>query len=373
MALHERTLAVIESFYDAALDERLWPSALRQITELSGSLGASFWVLDGSETPRLSTFVTINFDPAAIQEYLEHAAAIDPTVHYLASHPDVPIVHDGLVIGEAEKDKHPYYDWHERRIETRFRMVGQAQLAPAVQGGIALHRTRKAGRFESADIKQFAVLHRHLERALKIGVRIGSLDAAAGVGKEWLDRCTAAVFLLDDGKRVVFSNRAADALQSSGDGIRVSARRIGLARKQDDIRLQALIEQALARGGPRHGGTLRAQRPSGKRSFGIFVNPLTREYPILSMFRPAVCVIVTDPDTRPLPPLERLRQSFDLTEAEARLAALLANGEDLRRAADRLKITYGTARTRLAQIFQKTDTRRQAELVRLILTDLLAP
>ena len=370
MILHERTLAVIEAFYDAALDETLWPSALKQITELSGSLGASFWVLDGSEAPRLSTFVTVNFDSAAIKEYLEHTSAIDPTVQYLAAHPDVPIVHDGLVISEAEKEKHPYYDWHERRIDTRFRIVGQAQLMPALQAGIALHRTRKAGRFESADIEQFALLHRHLERALRIGVRIGSLDAAAGFGKEWLDRNAAAVFLLDNRKHIVFCNRAAAALQATGDGIRFSAQRITLARKQDDGKLQSLMEQALPRNGARHGGAMRAQRPSGKQPFGIFVSPLTREYPTLSMFRPVVCVIVTDPDSRPLLPIQRLQQSFDLTEAEARLAVLLANGEELRRAADQLKITYGTARSRLAQIFQKTDTRRQAELVRLILTAL---
>ena len=193
MAFHERMLAAIEAFYDAALDETLWRSALERVTELSGSLGASFWVLDGSDAPRLSTFVTINFDSTAIKEYLEHTAAIDPTVHYLAAHPEVPIVHDGLVISEAEKDKHPYYDWHERCIDTRFRMVGQAQLMPAVQAGVALHRTRKAGRFETADIEQFAILHRHLERALKIGVRIGSLNAVAEFGKEWVDRCAAAV------------------------------------------------------------------------------------------------------------------------------------------------------------------------------------
>jgi DNA-binding CsgD family transcriptional regulator len=368
MALDERTLAVIEAFYDAALDEKLWRSALQQVTELSGSLGASFWVLDGSEAPRLSTFVTINFDPAAIKEYLEHTAAIDPTVQYLAAHPDVPIVHDGLVISEAEKEKHPYYDWHERCIDTRFRMVGQAQLMPAVQAGIALHRTRKAGRFESADIDQFAFLHRHLERALKIGVRIGSINAVAEFGKEWLNRCTAAVILLDRRKHIVFFNQAAHGLQAAGDGIRFSAHGLALARKQDDGKLQLLIDQALSRTGSPRGGTMRAQRPSGKQPFGIFVNPLTREYPSLATFRPAVCVIVTDPECRTLLPAERLQESFDLTEAEARLAVLLANGEDLRRAAEQLNITYGTARTRLAQIFQKTDTRRQAELVRLMLT-----
>jgi DNA-binding CsgD family transcriptional regulator len=59
---------------------------------------------------------------------------------------------------------------------------------------------------------------------------------------------------------------------------------------------------------------------------------------------------------------------FGLTEAEARLADVLAAGEDLRAAALKLRITYGTARTRLAEIFQKTNTHRQAELVTLLLT-----
>lgn len=40
----------------------------------------------------------------------------------------------------------------------------------------------------------------------------------------------------------------------------------------------------------------------------------------------------------------------------------------LRSAATKLGITYGTARARLAEIFQKTETRRQAELVRLLLS-----
>ena len=368
MALHERTLAVLEAFYDAALDETLWASALQQLTEITNSQAASFWVLDGTEAPRLSSFVTFNFDPVPIREYLEHTAAIDPTVQYLAAHPDTPIVHDGLVISEAEKTKHPYYDWHNRCLDTRFRMVGQAQLMPSVQAGVALHRTGKTGRYERADIDQFTVLHRHLERALTIGVRIGSLGAVERFGNEWLDRCAAAVFLLDTRKRIVFCNRAAEDLQSSSDGVRLSAHRIGLARKEDDSKLQSLIEQALSRSGSQYGGAMRAQRPSGRQPFGIFVTPLTREYPSLALFRPAVCVFVTDPEIRPSLPLQRLREAFELTEAEARLAVMLAHGEDLRRAAEQLNISYGTARTRLAQIFQKTDTRRQAELVRLILT-----
>lgn len=367
MALHESTLAVIEAFYEAALDETQWPSALQKLTELSGSQAASFWVLDGAELQH-PTFFTINFDPVAIKEYLDRTAAIDPNVQYLAAHPQVPIVHDGLVMSETEKDRHPYYDWHDRLVETRFRMIGQAELMPSMQAGVALHRTRKAGRYESADINQFAVLHRHLQRALTIGVRIGSLGATAQFGKEWLDHSTAAVFLLDDRRRIVFCNHAAETLQSISDGIRFSAHRIVLSHKQDNSKLQSLIEQALSHAGSRYTGTMRAQRPSGKKPLGIFVSALSREYPSLALFRPAVCVVISDPEIRPFLSIQYLQEVFNLTAAEARLAVLLATGEDLQRAAEQLNITYSTARVRLAQIFQKTGTSRQAELVRLILT-----
>jgi DNA-binding CsgD family transcriptional regulator len=62
-----------------------------------------------------------------------------------------------------------------------------------------------------------------------------------------------------------------------------------------------------------------------------------------------------------------------MTDSEAQLAAHLVRGEDLRTAAARLGITYGTARARLTEIFQKTSTHRQSELVKLLLGTLRVP
>jgi DNA-binding CsgD family transcriptional regulator/PAS domain-containing protein len=375
MSHHERTLAVIESFYDAALDEALWPAALKQLTELTHSQAASFWVLDGSETPRLPTFICINFDTTAIQEYLDHTASIDPTVQYLVAHPEQSVVHDGLVISEREKDKHPYYDWHERLIDTRFRMVGQARLMPAVQAGVALHRTRRAGRYEPRDIKQFEVLHRHLKKALAIAFRLGSLGALQKLTAEWLDRNSAAVIFLDDRKRIVFANRRAQELQADADGIRLRAGEIALFQKQDDDRFQSLIARALSPTAcpMSSGGAMRVHRPSGKRPYTVLVGPVAGKYPVLSSIRPAVCLAITDAERQTPLPAARLQQVFGLTAAEARLAVLLATGQELRRAAEQLGITYGTARVALSQIFQKTDTRRQAELVRILLMTFIPP
>src|SRR5262245_47105894 len=68
--------------------------------------------------------------------------------------------------------------------------------------------------------------------------------------------------------------------------------------------------------------------------------------------------------------IDLLRCRFGLTPAEARLALQLVAGEALRSAAVKLGISYETARTELKNIFNKTGTCRQAELVIVLVTAL---
>ena len=71
--------------------------------------------------------------------------------------------------------------------------------------------------------------------------------------------------------------------------------------------------------------------------------------------------------------LALLRSMFDLTPAEARLARNLAAGRSLRQAADEAGIAYETARWHLKILFQKTGTRRQAELVGKLIGSIAVP
>jgi len=372
MLIDVRVLSVIQALYDAATDESLWPKALQELTDITGSQGASFWVLDSSGPPRLPTLITYNFDLGFVKKYMDIAVPLDPTVQYLIRHPDAPIVHDGLVITERDKDRHPYYDWHGRHSDTRFRLVGQVRPAPSVQAGVALHRARRVGRYEVEEIERFSLLNRHLEKALSIGYRLGALGAVQQSTTELLDRNPAAVLLLDEHKRVVYATRSAEELRSKGDGIHWSTDHIGALRKQDHDKLHGLIAQALSAVASPDGcgGVMQTGRASGKRPYVILVCSLSRQFPALTSVRPAVCVVITDPDAQKPLPEDRIQSVFGLTAAEARLASLLASGVDIRSAAEMLKITYGTGRVRLAEIFHKTETRRQGELIRLLLTTL---
>ncbi|RUY35133.1 helix-turn-helix transcriptional regulator, partial [Mesorhizobium sp. M7A.F.Ca.CA.001.13.2.1] len=61
-----------------------------------------------------------------------------------------------------------------------------------------------------------------------------------------------------------------------------------------------------------------------------------------------------------------VRELFDLTPAEARLATELASGRSLKEVAAASNITVKTGRTYLERIFAKTETRQQSELVALL-------
>ena len=68
----------------------------------------------------------------------------------------------------------------------------------------------------------------------------------------------------------------------------------------------------------------------------------------------------------PVPSEARLRELFGLTAAEARFAQLIASGDTVEEVAETMGIKLTTARSKLAVIFSKTETRRQTKLVALL-------
>jgi DNA-binding CsgD family transcriptional regulator len=73
-------------------------------------------------------------------------------------------------------------------------------------------------------------------------------------------------------------------------------------------------------------------------------------------------------DLASLPGTARLRAEFGLTKAEARLALRLAEGSSLASAAQAFNVKLTTIRSQLQQVFAKTGTSRQTELVAMILS-----
>lgn len=81
---------------------------------------------------------------------------------------------------------------------------------------------------------------------------------------------------------------------------------------------------------------------------------------------PRTILIVCDPEKRTPFVAEMIQQTWELTVAEARVAAQISLGRGIDEVADRLNVTRETVRTHLKRIFAKTGTSSQAELVAFI-------
>lgn len=174
---------------------------------------------------------------------------------------------------------------------------------------------------------------------------------------------TAAILVDPDGEVVGLNGAAEDCL---GAGLQIRNRRLIMADPEAKRALAALI------GATRAGCSVHACPGEHVVVARRNARPLIlRTVPLhgraLALFRPASAIVMlADASRVSLPTETQLKHAFGLSDGEARLANRLAAGQTLEAAAGLCGISYETARKRLKIVFEKTDTRRQSELVALI-------
>lgn len=185
-------------------------------------------------------------------------------------------------------------------------------------------------------------------------------DAALGA----LNLLAVGVVLVEDSGQILSANRVAQQILERCDGLSVSGGRLLAAYSRDHAALGRSIATAAA--AMPTSGALACARPSGRRALSVVVRALRRHAP---PERPGfVAVFITDPEQEMAAEAQDFAGLYGLTPAEARLASSLVRGMSPAQAAGALGLTVNTVRTHLKRIFSKTETRRQSDLVRLLLT-----
>ena len=131
--------------------------------------------------------------------------------------------------------------------------------------------------------------------------------------------------------------------------------------------LGAAVKVQPKRGGS-PGDVLSVTRPSGRRPFLLMVGPLLAAHPDSSIDDAKAILFIADPEGGRITTTEVLETLYQLTHAEAELVRLMAEGYSLEEVAAERGVTMNTVRSQLKQVFAKTDTSRQGELVHLVLT-----
>ncbi len=176
-----------------------------------------------------------------------------------------------------------------------------------------------------------------------------------------LDHLVLGVILLDDRGRVTYANRSAAEVLGVEAGLSDPGR-----SSTRDLRTDALYRTVQREGSV---DLILYHHPADGRALQIMVTPLRWPNPLGVEARNfARAIFIGDPKLSSGDPIQSLGLAYGFTKSETKLAWLLVGDLTLAEAAAQLGITQNTARTVLKRILAKTGTRRQASLVRLLLS-----
>ncbi|MDR2326406.1 MAG: hypothetical protein LBE51_13515 [Acidovorax sp.] len=346
-----RTLALLDSLYDGVADPKKWPLAIRGIGAALGGVGVSIITHD-----RLTENLSIADEgtlPAGIVSGFLEMNEVDP------ARAAVPLLAKGGIYidhefhGLATLRRMPYY----RDFLDRFD-IGHYALLPAGGEANSMHVLsilRESSRLAFGMREQLLMraVQPHLRHALNLRRQIC-------LGQE-RDRLLEGALDALNFPLVVCSAQGAIAMANAAGQLWIKETDCPLGRTAVQFQLRGLLAQACGIGveEPAAGSLM---MPSGDV---VVVLPFVAKDDAGS--GALALLAIQGARWRPLAPGAMLRTLFGLTPAEIRLVHHLAlHDEPLTAVAEQWGLSLNTLRTQLKAIFQKTHTRRQSDLLRLV-------
>jgi DNA-binding CsgD family transcriptional regulator len=208
----------------------------------------------------------------------------------------------------------------------------------------------------------------HLARAYRIHARLHNEQEQGHALAEVVDRFPMGVMLLDPQQRCVSANASADRILEGHAVPGPGCSQPGVSDQCRRARLDEAIRDAAANAteAGRRGRVIAVEGSPGRSPLAMMVAPL-RASEGASSDDAVVVVFMADPNAGATSQ-EVLGELYSLTTAESALVGHLVAGRSLKESAQLRGIRTGTARGYLKNVYRKTGTRSQQQLVSLILT-----
>ncbi len=368
-----RALQLVELIYAGTIDSSAWDYFVEQLSDLCGGAAVIFSV-------QLPNGPPLAYHLARYEEALSEL----PQKYLLEGRLPWGSILDDQFKGrfalasenfpDADVPDTPFY---KEAMEPQ----GLAPCAPIVHviandperpiSGIGIWRRQGGRPFTEDDLTFCNRLVPHLDRAFEIHGRFGDIRNQHGSMAEVLDRIPVGIIMVDAAGQPVLVNRMAEEMTRNHDGISAGPEGVRGANARESQRLRERLGEAIAQGisdSPGRNTVMSLSRPSGKRPYTVVVAPLLSHVDGRRTHDAVAALFVADPDATGISTTDFLQALYGLTPAEAELVALLAAGRSLEEAAAERGVTISTIRSQLKQVFLKTQTKRQGQLVRLVLT-----
>lgn len=367
--------SLTDAVYRAVFEPDAWADTMRLCAQAFPSNGQTFYFLD-KPSGRIK--------PVALEGIAPQWLGAFDALYFTPDNPWIgasePLHRPGVVRTNERLEtllgdkgvlyRSSYYNDWMRPQGFRFTLGNTLFAEDDVVANITLMRPPNMPTFSTAEVSAFERLSVHMTRALRLAVRMEQ-QQPHGTGVALLDALPHGVALVDPQLRLVHANPAMERLLRAGRGLRLRHDRLETPDPLAQHELMAAVTHALQPHavvahtprnvrlplGPHTTLTLQATPARGLASRYLPHSPMA----LLSTTH----VKTDDPLSQSV-----LRQRYNCTPAETRLALGLMAGLSLRAAAQAADTTYESARTTLKRVFQKLDVHSQSQLVARLQRDL---
>ncbi|MBF0141656.1 MAG: hypothetical protein HQL74_15445 [Magnetococcales bacterium] len=375
--IDSQILTCIDALYDAAVDHRKLEQALRTINVALDADGCHLAHHD-RQNPLFDISILCSEGPILWNEDLakkfQNLIFEDPRIVLANSFPGKPISCRTYLTDE---------ELHASRVYQEVLRFSRAEYTLGVNlpgsnddivTGFALFRAPGKQPFDQKSCDFLGELVPHIKRLFIIQKKLAELDLDGRMAVNTLDHIPIGIFVVNHQLLIRFANASGKELLHDAERFNVGLCRLMVHNPREHAELQRMVVNM-------------TQWPPDKPSpspnticltgngvdvpLTAMVSPLaSANLPVKSdvLGQSLAVIFVTDPRKPQEAPPELLQRLFGLTRREAEVVEQLVMGRSLQEAAELLGISDDTARTHIKAVFSKTDTSRQSDVVRLVLS-----
>ncbi len=365
----EQVLSLVGDIYDAALDPALWADVLGHARDF---IGGSAAVLYSKDTTRRSANIWYDdgaIDPHYKQLYLDEYVKCDPstTAEVFATIEEPLGTADLIPYDEFLETRH-YQEWaRPQGLVDHLRVALEKSATNIAFFGV--FRDQRQGLVDDEMRRRMRLVAPHVRRAVLIGSALDYKTAQAAAFADTLDGVGAGMFLIDAGGRMVHANASGQALLEERSVLRAGGGKVVAIAPDADQELNHSL--ATAGGGDAAVGVKGIAVPLTARDgerYVAHVLPLTAgERRRAGASHAAVAALfVHKAELKFSTPPETIARLYKLTPTELRVLLAIVEVGGVPEVAEALGIGEATVKTHLHRLFAKTETTRQADLVKLV-------
>ena len=367
----------VDAIYAATLDETQWTRALEHMTLLLGASGTCYVraILseDGAILPQIREYGLLGRNAQDFSDY-ERASRQDPRLELFQKMSPTDILTEYDFMDDHQIDDHPFYQEFMLPNDLRY-TIGSAMPAGQNETIIcAIMRSPDQGPPDGRELRLGKILACHLARSSEIERRIAGHATMERLLTNSLDLVPDGILIVSAGAGLIHANAQGRRMLGERTVISDLSGAVAPVHGPSRSSWRAMIGAAGTRQTDYLAAPIAMSLPDADRrrpwhATVMPVNQLQGRFALMDGVRDgAVLVVLSAPDhaTATLP--DRLAMLFDLTPAEARLAAALADGSTVNAYAETSGLSQHTVRWTLKRLMMKAESERQADLVRLFST-----